>query len=105
MKTPASEYRSTLTHFILHSLLLCVCSPNLRQHHGREAGLHEEAPGLGAGDEAVLGPDPGELLHVPHPLLGQDQPRVHAGADRSLGLGSETVTELLNSECGVPVLS
>ena len=52
-------------------------SPNLCQDHGRKSGLHEEAPGLSSSDEAVLGPDRGELFHVPHPLLGKDHPRIH----------------------------
>ena len=52
-------------------------SPYLREHHGRKPRLHEEASGLGPSDEPVLGAHSGELLHVPHPLLGQDHPWIH----------------------------
>ena len=58
---------------------LQTASPDLRQYHGRQAGLHEEPPGLSSGDEPVLGPHGRELLHVTHPLLGKDHPRIHAG--------------------------
>ena len=57
--------------------------PYLGQDHGRESGLHEEALGLGPGDEAIDGGDGGELLGMSCPLQRGDGPGIHG--TRSIG--------------------